>query len=69
MSTANSALSGDGVADVRHILVISTVDDDCENLSLGSAASCASLSHLDVMVALTIHLKKFKILSFSLTLI
>ena len=28
----------DGVADVNHIPVISTIDGDCENLSLGSAA-------------------------------
>ena len=57
-----SIVSGDGVADVRHIPVISTVDGGCENLSLGSAASCASLDHPDVLVALTVHLKKVLIL-------
>ena len=36
----------DGVADVNHILIINTIDGGCENLSLGSAASCASLNHL-----------------------
>ena len=28
-------VSGDGVADVNHIPVISTIDGSCENLSLG----------------------------------
>ena len=32
---------------MRHIPVISTLDGSCENLSLGSAASCASLDHPD----------------------
>ena len=36
----------DGVADVNHIPVSSTVDRGCENLSLGSAASCSSLNYL-----------------------
>ena len=35
-----------GVADVSHIPVISTIDGSCENLSLGSASSYASLNHL-----------------------
>ena len=42
-----SIVSSDGVADVNHIPVISTIDGSCENLSLGSAASCASLNRLD----------------------
>ena len=42
-----SVVSSDGVADVRHIPVISTIDGGCENLILGSAASYASLDHLD----------------------
>ena len=37
-----SIVISDGVADVNHIPVISTIDSSCENLSLGSAASCAS---------------------------
>ena len=41
-----SIVISDGVADVNHIPVISTIDGGCENLSLGSAASCASLNHL-----------------------
>ena len=36
----------DGVADVNHIPVISTIDGGYENLSLGSAASCASLNNI-----------------------
>ena len=32
---------------MSHIPVISTIDGSCEYLSLGSAASCASLDHLD----------------------
>ena len=51
---------------MRQIPVISTIDDGCENLSLRSAASCASLNHLDVMVALTAHFKKVKIFFFIL---
>ena len=31
---------------MNHIPVINTIDGGCENLSLGSAASCASLNHL-----------------------
>ena len=31
---------------MRHIPVISTIDSDCENLSLRSTGSCASLDHL-----------------------
>ena len=42
-----SIVRSDGVADVNHIPVISTIDGSCENLSLGSAASCASLNCLD----------------------
>ena len=42
-----SIVSNDGVADMNHVPVISTIDGSCENLSLGSAASCASLDHLD----------------------
>ena len=42
-----SIFISDGVADVNHIPVISTIDVSCENLSLESAASCASLDHLD----------------------
>ena len=42
-----SIVRSDGVADVNHVPVISTIDGICENLSLGSAASCASLNHLD----------------------
>ena len=42
-----SIVSSDSVADVSHILIISTIDGGCENLSLGSAASCASLNHVD----------------------
>ena len=45
---------------MNHIPVISTIDDSCDNLSLGSAASCASLNRLDGMVALTVYLKKVK---------
>ena len=41
-----SIVSSDGVADVNHIPVISTIDGSCENLSLGSAASYTSLNHL-----------------------
>ena len=41
-----SIVISDGVAEVNHIPVISTIDGGCENLSLGSAASCASLNHL-----------------------
>ena len=59
-----SIVSGDGVADVRHIPVISTTDGSYENLSLRLATSFASLNHLDVMMALTVHLEKVKILSF-----
>ena len=33
-----SIFISDGVADVNHIPVISTIDGSCENLSLGSAA-------------------------------
>ena len=59
-----SIVSSDGVADVNHIPVISTIDGSYENLSLGSAASCASLNCLDGMVALTVYLKKVKMLFF-----
>ena len=59
----SSVISG-GVADVRHIHVFSTIDGSYENLSLGSTASCANLDHVDVMVALTVHIKKVKIWSF-----
>ena len=41
-----SIVISDGVADVSHICVISTIDGSCENLSLRSAASCASLGSL-----------------------
>ena len=41
-----SIVISDGVADGNHIPVIITIDGGCENLSLGSAASCASLNHL-----------------------
>ena len=64
-----SIVSGDGVADVSHIPVISTIDGGYENLSLGSTASCASLDPLDGNVALTVYLKTVKMLSFSLSLI
>ena len=47
-----SIVISDGVANVNHIPVISTLDGCCENFSLGSAASCASLNHLVVMVTL-----------------
>ena len=32
---------------MKHIPVICAIEWGCENLSLGSAASCASLNHLD----------------------
>ena len=32
---------------MSHAPVIGNTDDACENLSLASAASCASLDHLD----------------------
>ena len=32
---------------MSHAPVIGNTDDACENLSLSSAASCASLDHLD----------------------
>ena len=40
-------VNGDGVADMGHIPMISNINSGCENLSLGSAASCACLDHLD----------------------
>ena len=46
---------------MRHIPVNITIDGDCENLSLGSAGSCASLDHPDCnrgLTSLTIYLKK-----------
>ena len=42
-----SIVISDGVADVNHIPVICTIDGGCENLNLGSAASCVSLNRLD----------------------
>ena len=39
--------SSDGAADVSHAPVNSNTDGACENLSLGSAASCAILEYLD----------------------
>ena len=59
-----SIVISDGVADVNHIPVISTIDGSCENFSLGSAASCASLNHLGGNGGLTVYLKKVKMLSF-----
>ena len=63
MPTSISIVISDGVADVNHIPVISTIDDGCENFSLGSAASYASLTILVIMVALIVNLKKVKMLS------
>ena len=42
-----SVVSSDGVTDVSRILVISTINGGCENISSGSAAGCSSLDHHD----------------------
>ena len=52
------------MANVSHIPVISTIVGSCENFSLGSAASCASLYHLDGNCDHEVYLKKVKTLSF-----
>ena len=41
-----SIVISDAIVDVNHMPVISTINGGCENLSLESAASCASLNHL-----------------------
>ena len=37
----------DGVAYMRNITVINTINGSCENLSFGSAANYANLDHID----------------------
>ena len=63
-----SIVSSDYVADVNHILVISTIDGGSENLSFGSATSCASLNHLDCNGGPDSSSQEIKIFSFSLHL-
>ena len=45
---------------MNHTPEISIIDGSCANLSLGSAASCASLDHLDGNGDPKVYLKKVK---------
>ena len=61
-----SFVISDGVADVNQIPVISTINGSCKNLSLGPAAICASLDHLDGNGGPTVYLKKVKMSFFNM---
>ena len=53
---------------MNHIIVISTIDGGGENLSFGSATSCASLNHIDCNGGPDSSSQEIKIFSFSLRL-